>query len=181
MNRNYKTSSITESAMITGILVIISYLSSFFSVIMFFYPAPAIILAKRKGLKYAGLSLIASDLIISMLLGVQTGLIFFILYTPLAIALAYGICKDKEANRTILYGTASYLISFVILIFLMDLIIGVNFIQQLKDIYSESFEMMKEMLNNYPAGLAGDRVEEMKKTIEEIGPMMISTISLMFP
>lgn len=178
MNRNYKTSSITESAMITGILVIIAYLSSFFSVIMFFYPTPAIILAKRKGLKYAALSLIASDLIISMLLGVQTGLVFFILYTPFAMALSYAICRDKEANRTILYGTASYMISFVILIFLLDLIIGVNFIQQLQDIYSESLGMMKEMLNNYPAGLAGDRVEEMKKVIDEIDPLIIS---IMFP
>lgn len=181
MNRNYKTSSITESAMITGILVIIAYLSSFFSVIMFFYPTPAIILAKRKGLKFASLSLVASDIIISMLLGIQTGLVFLILYTPMAIALAYGICKDKDANRTILYGTASYMISFVILIFLMDLIIGVNFLQQLKDIYSESIEMMSEMLNNYPDVLVNDRVEEMKKTIEEIGPVMVSTISIMFP
>ncbi|HKM00611.1 MAG TPA: hypothetical protein VJ083_01015, partial [Sedimentibacter sp.] len=69
MNRNLKTSSITEAAMITGILVVIAYLSSFVSILMFFYPTPAIILGKRKGLKYASLALIASDLIISMLLG----------------------------------------------------------------------------------------------------------------
>lgn len=178
MNRNYKSSSITESAMITGILVVIAYLSSFFSVIMFFYPTPAIILAKRKGLKYAALSLIASDLIISMLLGIQTGLVFFILYTPFAIALSYGICRDKEANKTIIYGTASYIISFVILIFFVDLIMGVNFIQQLQDIYVESLEMMKEMLNNYPEGLASDRLEEMKKAVDEIDTIIIS---MMFP
>lgn len=175
MNRNYNTSGVTESAMITGILVIIAYLSSFFSVAMFFYPTPAIILAKRKGLKYAALSLIASDLIISMLLGIQTGLVFFILYTPFSIALSYGICKDKEANRTILYGTASYLISFVILVLLLDLIIGVNFIQQMQDIYAESLDMMKEMLNNYPAGSVA-RVEEMKKVMDSIDPMIITIV-----
>jgi len=178
MNRNYKSSSITESAMIAGILVIIAYLSSFFSVVMFFYPTPAIILAKRKGLKYAALSLIASDLIISMLLGIQTGLVFFIIYTPFATALSYGICRDKDANRTILYGSACYLISFVVLIFLMDLIIGVNFLQQLSDIYNESLGMMKEMLNNYPVGMANDRIEEMKKAIDLIDPAIIS---IMFP
>ncbi|MDF2616275.1 MAG: putative rane protein [Sedimentibacter sp.] len=116
MNRNFKTSSITESAMITGILVILAYLSNFFSLVMFFYPTPAIILAKRKGLKYAALSLMASDILVSMLLGIQTGMIFLILYTPLAIALAYGVCKDDDANKTILYGSAAYMVSFVVLI-----------------------------------------------------------------
>ena len=176
MNRNYKSSSITESAMIAGILVIIAYLSSFFSVVMFFYPTPAIILAKRKGLKYAALSLIASALIISMLLGIQTGLVFFIIYTPFAVALSYGICRDKEANKTILYGTASYMISFVLFIFLIDLIMGVNFIQQMQDIYSESLGMMKEMLNNYPAGMANESIEEMKKALDLINPMIVSII-----
>ncbi|MDD2396987.1 MAG: DUF2232 domain-containing protein, partial [Tissierellia bacterium] len=116
MNRNSKTSNITESAMITGILVIIAYLSSFITLLMFFYPTPAIILGKRKGLKYSILALIASDLIISMLLGVQTGLVFLILYTPLAVALTYGICRDEDANKTILFGTAAYMISFVLYI-----------------------------------------------------------------
>ena len=99
MNRNLKTSNITESAMITGILVIIAYLSSFITLLMFFYPTPAIILGKRKGLKYSLLSLIASDLIISMLLGLQTGLVFLILYTPMALALTYGVCRNEEAVR----------------------------------------------------------------------------------
>lgn len=94
MNRNPKTSNITEAAMITGMLVIIAYLSSFITIVMFFYPTPAIILGKRKGLKYSALALTASDLIISMLLGLQTGLIFFLLYTPFALALTYGVCSS---------------------------------------------------------------------------------------
>jgi len=50
MNRNNKTSSITEAAMIAGILVIIAFLSSFISMATLFYPTPAIILAKRRGI-----------------------------------------------------------------------------------------------------------------------------------
>lgn len=181
MNRNYKTSSLTESAMITGILVVIAYLSSFISILMFFYPTPAIILAKRKGIKYASLALIASDIIIGMLLGIQTGMIFLILYTPLAVALAYGIYKDKDANKTILYGTAAYMISFMAMIFLMDAFLGINFIQQLKDVYTESFKMTRDMLNNMPQGSNMESVNEMIKMLDELGPMLISAISSIFP
>jgi len=181
MNRNFKTSSITEAAMITGILVILAYLSSFFSIIMFFYPTPAIILAKRKGLKYAILALIASDIIISMLLGVQTGMMFLILYTPLAIALAYGICNDEDANKTILFGSAAYMISFVVLILFLNVIMGVNFVQQVSDMYKESILMMKEMLLSMPDGLNNENVKKMIKTYDEMGTMMKFVIANVFP
>ncbi|MFA9423719.1 MAG: DUF2232 domain-containing protein [Sedimentibacter sp.] len=181
MNRNFKTSSITEAAMITGILVIIAYLSSFFSLVMFFFPTPAIILAKRKGLKYASLALIASDILVSMLLGVQTGLIFLILYTPLAIALAYGICNEEDVNKTILFGSAAYMISFVVLILLLNAIMGVNFVQQLSDAYNESIVMMKDMLANMPGGLNGANVQEMITSFDEMGTMMTYVITNVFP
>ncbi|MGD9569888.1 MAG: DUF2232 domain-containing protein [Sedimentibacter sp.] len=181
MNRNYKTSSLTESAMITGILVVIAYLSSFISILMFFYPTPAIILAKRKGIKYAALALLASDIIISMLLGIQTGMTFLILYTPLSIALSYGIYKDMDANKTMLLGSAAYMISFVAMIFLMDAFLGINFVQQLKDIYVESFKASRDMLSNMPSGMNNEGVNEMIRTLDELGPMMVSTISNVFP
>ncbi len=178
MNRNYKTSSLTESAMITGILVVIAYLSSFISLLMFFYPTPAIILAKRKGIKYAVLSLIASDIIVGMLLGIQSGMTFLIMYTPLAVALAYGIYKDKDANRTIILGAAAYMVSFVAMIFIMDAFLGINFVQQLKDIYTESFNMTKDMLSNMPNN---ENANNIIKNLDELGPVMISTISNIFP
>lgn len=181
MNRNFKTSSVTESAMITGILVIIAYLSSFFSLVMFFYPTPAIILAKRKGLKYASLALIASDILVSMLLGVQTGMMFLILYTPLAIALAYGICNDEDANKTILFGSAAYMISFVVLILLLNAIMGVNFVQQLSDAYNESIAMMKEMLTTMPEGLKSSNTQEMISTFDQLGSSMTFILTNVFP
>jgi uncharacterized protein YybS (DUF2232 family) len=181
MNRNFKTSSITESAMITGILVILAYLSNFFSLVMFFYPTPAIILAKRKGLKYAALSLMASDILVSMLLGIQTGMIFLILYTPLAIALAYGVCKDEDANKTILYGSAAYMVSFVVLILLMNAVMGINFVQQMTEMYDESINIMKEMVSNMPAGTSTAGTEEMIKTFDEMGRTMNYIITNVFP
>ena len=181
MNRNLKTSNITESAMITGILVIIAYLSSFITLLMFFYPTPAIILGKRKGLKYSILALIASDLIISMLLGVHTGLVFLILYTPLAVALTYGICRDEDANKTILFGTAAYMISFVLYILFLNFIMDINFIERVAEMYDQSFEMTRGLFDNIPDQLRTEQFEQYISDIEKIAPMMNYIVTSVFP
>ena len=181
MNRNSKTSNITESAMITGILVIIAYLSSFITLLMFFYPTPAIILGKRKGLKYSILALIASDLIISMLLGLQTGLVFLILYTPLAVALTYGICRDEDANKTILFGTAAYMISFVLYILFLNFIMSINFIERVAEMYDQSFEMTRGLFDNIPDQLRTEQFEQYISDIEKIAPMMNYIVTSVFP
>ncbi|HPY56842.1 MAG TPA: DUF2232 domain-containing protein, partial [Sedimentibacter sp.] len=168
-------------AMITGILVIIAYLSSFITLLMFFYPTPAIILGKRKGLKYSLLSLIASDLIISMLLGLQTGLVFLILYTPLALALTYGVCRNEEANKTILFGSAAYMISFVLYILLLNYIMGINFIERIAEIYEQSFETTRGLFNNIPDQLRTEQIEQYINDIEKMAPMMNYIVTNVFP
>ncbi len=181
MNRNLKTSNITESAMITGILVIIAYLSSFITLLMFFYPAPVIILGKRRGLKYSILALIASDLIISMLLGVQTGLVFLILYTPLALALTYGVCRGEDANKTILFGSAAYMISFVFYILLLNFLMGINFIERVAEMYDQSFEMTRNLFDNIPDQFRTSQLESYIGNIDEMAPMMNYIITNVFP
>jgi uncharacterized protein YybS (DUF2232 family) len=167
--------------MITGILVIIAYLSSFITLLMFFYPTPAIILGKRKGLKYSLLSLIASDLIISMLLGLQTGLVFLILYTPMALALTYGVCRNEEANKTILFGSAAYMISFVLYILLLNYIMGINFIERVAEIYEQSFETTRDLFNNIPDQFRTEQFEHYISDIEKIAPMMNYIVTNVFP
>ncbi len=181
MNRNNKTSSITESAMITGILVIIAFLSSFISITMFFYPTPAIILAKRKGIKYAGMSLIAAGIIISILLGATTGLIYFILYTPFSLALAYGVYRDKSANKTLLYGASAYMVSFVVLILLMNAFMGINFVEQLKTSYMESLSMSEKMISEMPAGMNSEGIAKAYETIDSFKEAANFILSNLFP
>lgn len=181
MNRNNKTSSITEAAMITGILVVIAFISSFISITMFFYPTPAIILAKRKGIKYAGLSLLAADIIISILLGVTTGFMYFILYTPFSLALAYGVYRDESANKTLLYGTAAYMVSFVALILFMDAFMGINFVEQLKTAYMEGYNMTEKMLSNMPEGMSTKSIDEALKTLGSFREATNFMLSNLFP
>jgi len=182
MNRNIKTSSLTEAAMISGILVLFAYISTFLiPFLMFFYPLPAIILAKRKGLKYAVLSLASADLIIIMLLGVQIGISFIILFSPLAVAISYGICKDENPNKTIMYGAVAFMISFVVMIMMMQFIMGINFVQQMVELTKESFNMSKEMLLKRAGDVNSDKFKETLKIFEETGVTMVNFASIQFP
>jgi uncharacterized protein YybS (DUF2232 family) len=182
MNRNIKTSSMTEAAMISGILVIFAYISSFLiPLLIFFYPVPAIILAKRRGVKYAVLSLAAADIIITMLLGVQIGFTFVLLFSPLAIALSYGICKDENPNKTIMYGALAFMISFVVMIFMMQFIMGINFIQQMVEMTKESINMSKEILLKTSTSSNTDKLNETLKYFEDTGKVMTTYVSQQFP
>lgn len=182
MNRNNKTSSMTEAAMISGILVILAYLSTFlFYGLTFFYPFPAIILAKRRGLKYSVLSLLASGFIISMLLGIQTGIYFLIIFTPLAIALSYGICRDMDANKTIMLGAAAFMISFVVMILFSQIILGINLIQQMIEITNESMNMYKEIFNSRLVNFSNANVNDMNTYVEEMGKALVDMIKTEYP
>jgi len=182
MNRNIKISSMKEAAITSGILVIFAYISSFLiSMLMFFYPIPAIILAKRRGLKYAVLSLVAADLIITMLLGIQIGISFIVLFSPLAIALSYGICKDENPNRTIMYGATAFMVSFAILILLMQFLMGINFIEQMIQMTNESFNMYREMLTKTTGVMNADKFKDALQYIEDASTAMTNSISQQFP
>lgn len=186
MNRNKKTLSITETAMITGILVIISLISSFVPISMIFYPTPAIILAKRRGIKYSALALLAADIIIALFLGAATGFMYLVLYTPFSIALTYGVYLDKKAEKTLMYGAAVYMSSFVLLVLMMDAIMGINLVEQLKLIYVEGYSKVEEVFSSMPGGLSVDenldKLAAMKETTEfmlsNLFPVMVVTASV---
>lgn len=182
MNRKFKTSSMTEAAMISGILVIFAYISTFlFSGLVFLYPLPAIILAKRKGLRYSVLSLVASGLIISMLLGIQTGIYFIVLFTPFAFALSYGICKDENPDKTIMMGAAAFMISFVVMILIFQALMGVNYIKEMVQITNETIEMYKEILNKSSGNIDAGKLNELIKKTDNIGMAISDIIRYQFP
>lgn len=182
MNRNFKTSSMTEAAMITGILVIFAYLTWFLlPSLMFFYPIPAIILAKRKGLKYSVLSLIAASIIISMLLGIQTGIYFLVLFTPFGIALSYGICKEENPYKTIMLGAIAFMISFAVMILFTQAIMGVNYIQQMIEMFDKTVVMYKEMMNKTAANIDAGKLNEAIKKIDDMSIVMKFMLSQLLP
>lgn len=183
MNRNTKTSSLTEAAMICGILVIMGMLSAYiFPFIDFFFPVPAIIFSKRRGFKYSSLAIVAASIIVTIILGPANGLIYLVLYTPIAIAMSYLIDKDKKASTVLLGGAVVVLISIVVSLFILNNLVGVNITEQITSYVKEIFNVQEKIINSIGSKEQIDLIKEMSETVTELVvnllPVAIMTSSL---
>lgn len=183
MNRNTKTSSLTEAAMICGILVILAMLSTYiFPFIDFFFPVPALIFSKRRGFKYSSLAIVAATIIITFILGPLNCMLYLIIYAPMAIAMSYLISKDKKASHVLLGGAVVVLISIVISIFILDKIVGVDISQQITAYIKEMFDIQEKVMNTIGASEQIGLINEMSETIIQLlinlFPVAIMAISI---
>lgn len=152
MSRNTKTSSLTEAAMICGILILMSMVSFYvLPFIDFLFPVPAIILSKRRGYKYSSLALISASLIIMMLLGLPMGFMYLFMYTPIAIALSYFISKDKRPISAVIGGAVIMLISLVFILFVLNIITGIEISDEIMRMFENLIEMQKKFMNSIGA------------------------------
>ncbi|MDW7667764.1 MAG: DUF2232 domain-containing protein [Bacillota bacterium] len=150
MSRNSQTSRLTESAFIAGILLIFAIIGTLiFPFIDYIYALPAIILAKRHDYKAAIMALVTAGIIASILLGVQAGLYYLVLYTPMAATMSYFIDKDRRPALTIAFSGLAYLISFIILLFIMQLFLGLNLIEYVTEAFQQSFEIQEGLFSNF--------------------------------
>jgi len=150
LSRNSQTSRLTESAFIAGILLIFAIIGTLiFPFIDYIYALPAIILAKRHDYKASIMALVTAGVIASILLGVQAGLYYLVLYTPMAATMSYFIDKDRKPAMTIAFGGLAYLISFIILLFIMQLFLGLNLIEYVTEAFQQSFEMQEGLFSKF--------------------------------
>ncbi len=183
MSRNTRTSSLTEAAMICGIIVLMSMVSYYvLPFIDFLLPLPAIILGKRRGYKYSALSLVAASLIIMMLLGLPIGFMYLFMYTPIAIALTYLIVKDKKPSTVILGGAVVMLISLIFVLYIIDMFTGIDVTKQITTMFSEALEMQKNIMKTVGANeeqvqLISDTYKYLSEYIVMLLPAMLMTLS----
>jgi uncharacterized protein YybS (DUF2232 family) len=151
LNRNLKTKRLTDAALTTSILAIFAMIGSFlFPYIDFIYPLPAILLAKRQDWKISALALVAASIIIFILTGmVQTSLYYLVLYTPMAAVMCYFISKDDRPWKSIIFGGVAYLLSFVVMILLMQAFIGVDFVDQIRETFIEGMNIQESLFSNF--------------------------------
>ena len=176
MSRNTKTSSLTEAAMICGILVLMSMVSFYvLPFIDFLFPIPAIILGKRRGYKYSALSLVSASFIIMMLLGVPMGFMYLFMYTPIAIAMSYLIFKDKKPSTVIIGGAIVMLISLIFVLFVLNVVTGVDVAEEISTLFNTTIEMQKNIMNTVGVD------EEQLNLITQTYSMLSEYIVLMMP
>lgn len=172
MSRNSQTSRLTESAFIAGILLIFAIVGTLiFPFIDYIYALPAIILAKRHDFKASIMALVTAGIIATILLGVQAGLYYLVLYTPMAATMSYFIDKDKKPSMTIAFSGLAYLVSFIILLFIMQLFLGLNLIEYVTEAFQQSFEIQEGLFSRFD--LLQDQLQQSQEMYENMMNLVI--------
>ncbi|SHI81301.1 Uncharacterized conserved protein YybS, DUF2232 family [Dethiosulfatibacter aminovorans DSM 17477] len=177
MNRNLKTKRLTDAALATSILTIFAMIGSFLiPYIDFIYPLPAILLAKRQDWKISTMALVAASIIIFVLTGmVQTSLYYFVLYTPMASVMCYFISKDERPWKSIVFGGVAYLLSFVVMIMLMQAFMGINFVDQIRETFVESLNIQESLLSHF------EGMEEQLEATRSMYDAMLNAFVVLMP
>lgn len=176
MSRNVKTSRLTEAALITGILIIFAMVGNFaFPFIDFLYPLPALLLAKRHDYKAAIMALVSAGLIILMLLGIQMGMYYVVLYSPMAAVMSYFISKNKKPILAISAGSGVYLISFLCLLWIMQAFLSINLVDYLRETFVESLKFQENLFSNF------EGMQEQLQASRETYQNMLEMIILLLP
>ena len=176
MSRNSQTSRLTESAFIAGILLIFAIVGTLiFPFIDYIYALPAIILAKRHDFKASIMALVTAGIIATILLGVQAGLYYLVLYTPMAATMSYFIDKDKKPSMTIAFSGLAYLVSFIILLFIMQLFLGLNLIEYVTEAFQQSFEIQEGLFSRF------DLLQDQLQQSQEMYENMINLVIMIMP
>jgi len=172
LSRNSQTSRLTESAFIAGILLIFAIVGTLiFPFIDYIYALPAIILAKRHDFKASIMALVTAGIIATILLGVQAGLYYLVLYTPMAATMSYFIDKDKKPSITIAFSGLAYLVSFIILLFIMQLFLGLNLIEYVTEAFQQSFEIQEGLFSRFD--LLQDQLQQSQEMYENMMNLVI--------
>ena len=149
MNKNFKTSSITEAAMIAGILVVMALLSYYILPFLeFLFPVPAIVLSKRKGFKYSIMAMVSASLIVTMLLGIPVGVMYLVLYTPVGGVMSYMIGKDQKASKVIVVGGFVVVVSIVVLLSMLKLFMNVSLVDSINESIEEVLTMQGKLVDS---------------------------------
>jgi len=176
LSRNVKTSRLTEAALISGILIIFAMIGNFaFPFIDFLYPLPALLLAKRHDYKAAIMALVSAGLIILMLLGIQMGMYYVVLYSPMAAVMGYFISKNKKPILAIAAGSGVYLLSFLCLLWIMQAFLSINLVDYLRETFVESLKIQESLFSNF------EGMQEQLQTSKEAYQNMLEMIILLLP
>lgn len=177
LNRNLKTKRLTDAALATSILTIFAMIGSFIiPYIDFIYPLPAILLAKRQDWKISTLALVAASIIIFILTGmIQTSLYYFVLYTPMASVMCYFISKDERPWKSIVFGGVAYLLSFVVMIMLMQAFLGIDFVDQIRETFVESMNIQESLFSRF------EGMEEQLEATRSLYDSMLEAFVLLMP
>ena len=176
--------SIIESIIVIFIMVsYIGYGINFLPLLILFTSILFVVLGVRNGININIISIFIVSLIVSVLLGVVSGVSLILIVAPLSIALNYCIKTRKTTMETILISTGTFFISFLASMFLEGKVSGFNTVKQIEEIFMQMLSMQigiyKEMgMTNYELLQIRELLEDNYKTIIILIPSLLVIFSL---
>lgn len=161
---NIKTKAITETAIITGIIVLISILGSYipFLLVLALIVVPTLtaIIHYRNGLKYSLSSTIVSLILNCIMIDFISAITIALCCGIVGLTFGYSISSGKKATRTLLLLFIAFIIFYLVDMWIMGMLMGIY--NPIKLIINQAAELSSIFMNI---------IEEAKVSAEALGAM----------
>ena len=180
MDTGHNRKALTESAMIatlTSIFVLATVVFPMLTILLALLPVPFMVLAVRRGNRYAFFSLIMGSLIIGLLTGPLYSLFVLVLFGPMALAMGWWIRHRKNPHEVIFIGAVGSAAGIFAMLQMIALVSGFHLTEQVGLLFSEVVQQQTETLMNMNLELAA--VEEAVSYLLLVLPGLILIQSLL--
>lgn len=174
MDSQQHRKGLTEAAMIATlsvIFVLVIFYLPVLSLLLGLVPVPFLVLAVRRGTRYAFFSLIMTSLVIGMLTGVLYGFFVLVLFAPMSLAMGWWIRHRKEPHEVIFIGGASAALAVFVLLQGLAVISGINLVDEMGVMFAEVIHQQAEALQGMNFQMAA--LEEMIRYLLMVMPALI--------
>jgi uncharacterized protein YybS (DUF2232 family) len=181
-NRDYKTKSMVEAALISALIVILmllnAYVPLFSAVGTFLMPIPVTVLFIRHNYKVTLAAIGVSTILIGVLYNPILAITAAVTYTLTGMTLGYSIKKDIKGSVTIFYMTIASIISNLFSVTIMLLFIQKTTVYNLLKLTLDTFKEQMEFSSNLSGKIGGNKeqIEAMMKLWESITPESLMTM-----
>lgn len=170
-----KTRSLTEGAMLTTLMVGLTYLSLYSVFISMLIPVPLILLVIRHGLRTGVLVSVVSALVSSLVFSSPLMAINLLITGLLGIALGIGLREGFGFVRLFLIGVGTSLVTFALRVVMYSILFGENLLAMGLDAMETSINQAVFLYESL--GLAPDVIAQM----EELTVVMAEAVRLLLP
>lgn len=142
------TKKLTETAIITAIIVALMLMGVYILPIIFIiYPVPFIILGVRNGIRYSLLSIITTTFIVGILINVVEGLYILAISSIIALPIIYMLKKKTKTTRLIIFSSIISLISTSVIILLFSWLTGIDIMGYVRTYFNEILNGVKTVID----------------------------------
>lgn len=147
-----KTNSLTESALLVSVFTILSlavmYIPVISVLIMLVLSVPHAVLTWRNGLKAGLVAVVAAAAVLSLFIDIISTFIFVTLFALVGTVIGY-CSKRYSAGKTLVAGAVIGSISFGLVVFVVEIITGLDMFAEMISVYEQSIISLGESTDTF--------------------------------